>query len=92
MEKEIAGMVGGKCNYAEQMPNNGKMECRYTESERKNAAGYYESISSAGSVETSVTVNLSDGQADTQSAIDGQAIDNPIQGYLNNGICVITGY
>ena len=46
MEKEILGVIDGKCNYVEQMPNNGKMECKYTESMRKAAAKYYADVHS----------------------------------------------
>lgn len=38
LEKEILGIVSGKCDYVEQMPNGGKMECKYSESERMAVA------------------------------------------------------
>ena len=44
MQREITGIVSGKCNYVEQMPNGGKMVCNYTESQRKVAAEYYKKV------------------------------------------------
>lgn len=41
MEKEILGIINGKRNYTEQMPNNEKIECKLAESERKSIAEYY---------------------------------------------------
>ena len=49
MDREILGIIDGKCNYVEQMPNEGKMECKYTESVRKAAAQYYKDIEEAES-------------------------------------------
>ncbi len=34
LEKEIRGEINGKCYYAEQMPNGGKMECKYSRASR----------------------------------------------------------
>jgi len=92
LEKEILGIVNGKCDYVEQMPNNGKMECKYTESERKAAAQYYKDVASAESVGTSVNANLGSGEAKTTYTIDGKVVDNPLQEFMSNGVCVITGY
>lgn len=41
LEKEILGIIDGKCNYIEQMPNGGKMECKFSENERMAVAQYY---------------------------------------------------
>lgn len=47
MERKILGMVNGKCSYVESMPNNGKMECNYTDDRRVIVAQYYKDMSSA---------------------------------------------
>ena len=44
MERKILGMVNGKCSYIESMPNNGKMECNYTDDQRTAAARYYNNM------------------------------------------------
>lgn len=92
LEKEILGIVNGKCDYVEQMLNNGKMECKYTESERKVVAQYYKDVASAESVGTSVNANLGSDEQKTTYTIDGKVVDNPLQEFMNSGICVITGY
>ncbi len=92
LEKEILGIVNGKCDYVEQMPNNGKMECKYTESERKAAAQYYKDVASAETFGASVSANLVDGEQKTTYTIDGKVVDNPLQEFMNSGVCVITGY
>ena len=64
MERKILGMVNGKCSYIESMPNNGKMECNYTDDQRTAAARYY----------------------------DNMTWSNPLQTFMNDGTCVISGY
>src|SRR3989338_2319110 len=76
LEKEILGVIGGKCNYVEQMPNGGKMECKYYESERVVVAQYYNDVASAESVGTSVHVD-SEGQKTTYT-INGKGVENPL--------------
>ena len=91
LEKEILGIINGKCNYVEQMPNGGKMECKFTESIRIAAVKYYKDVAAAESAETSV-MNLGSGEQKTTSTIDGKVVENPLQEALNSGICVISGY
>jgi PBP1b-binding outer membrane lipoprotein LpoB len=92
MEKEILGIIDGKCNYVEQMPNNGLMECKYTESMRKAAAKYYEDLASTESSGTSVKADLGSGEVETKYTIDGKEVANPLQEAMTNGQCVISGY
>lgn len=90
--KEILGVVNGKCNYVEQMPNGGKMECKYSESERVAVARYYKDVATAESVGTSLNADLGSGKQKTTYTINGKVVDNPFQEAMNNGICVISGY
>jgi hypothetical protein len=90
LEKEIVGMIGGKCNYHEQMPNGGKMECNYIESERVAVAQYYKDIASAQSFGTSLQVT--DQGRKTKYTIDGKEVENPLEEAINSGACVVTGY
>lgn len=92
MDKEILGIVAGKCDYVEQMPNGGKMECKYTESERKTLAQYYRDVAAAESVGTSVNANLGSGEQKTTYTINGKVVANPLQEAMNSGACVISGY
>ena len=92
MEKEITGIVGGKCNYVEQMPNNGKMECNYTASQRTVAAQYYKDVAAAESTGTSMNLDLGSGEQKTTYTIDGKEVENPLQTFMTDGTCVISGY
>ena len=92
MQKEITGIVGGKCNYIEQMPNNGKMECNYTTSQRTAAAQYYKDVAVAESNGTSMNLNLGSGEQKTTYTIDGKEVENPLQTFMTDGTCVISGY
>lgn len=92
LEKEVLGIVSGKCDYVEQMPNGGKMECKYSESERIAVAQYYKDVASAESAGTSVNADLGSGEQKTTYTINGKVVDNPLQEFMNSGVCVITGY
>jgi len=92
LEKEILGIVNGKCDYVEQMPNGGKLECKYTESERKAVAQYYKDVATAESVGTSVNANLGSGEQKTTYTINGKVVENPLQEAMSSGGCVISGY
>ncbi len=90
MEREIAGEVDGKCQYVEQMPNGGMMQCNYTEYERRAVAQYYIDLAAAESVGTSVNSNGSETTA--EYTIDGKVVENPLAEAMENGTCVISGY
>src|SRR3989344_708502 len=92
LEKEILGVIGGKCNYVEQMPNGGKMECKYSESERVTVAQYYKDVASAESVGTSFSADLGSGEQKATYTINGKVVDNPLQEAMTSGACVISGY
>ena len=92
LEKEILGVIGGKCNYVEQMPNGGKMECKYSESERVVVAQYYKDVANAESVGTSFSADLGSGEQKATYTINGKVVDNPLQEAMTSGACVISGY
>jgi hypothetical protein len=92
MEKEIIGIVDGKCLYVEQMPNNGKMECKYTEEERVVAAQYYKDMALAESGEFEVSIDAGSGEQNTTYKINDKEVENPLQEFMNTGVCDITGY
>jgi hypothetical protein len=92
LEKEILGVVGDKCNYIEQMPNGGKMECKYSESESMVVAQYYKDVANAESVGTSFSADLGREEQKATYTINGKVVDNPLQEVMTSGACVISGY
>lgn len=92
LEREIFGIINGKCKYVEQMPNGGKMECNYTDSKRKVAARYYKDSDGAESTETNLKANLETGESTITYKIDGKIVDNPMVTFMSDGTCVISGY
>lgn len=92
LEKEILGIINGKCDYVEQMPNGGKMECKYTESARKAIAQYYKDVAAAESVGMQVNINLRSGEQKSTYTIDDKKVENPLEEAMNNGTCVLSGY
>lgn len=92
MVKEILGLESGKCSYTEQMPNNGRMDCKYTESMRKAVAEYYTELAGAQSSTVRVKADLVSGKSETKYTIDGKEVSNPLQEAMTNGQCVISGY
>lgn len=89
MVKEIKGIEDGKCVYIEEMPNDGQMECGYTESMRNAVAQYYRDVAEAESVGTSVTIGS---DSEVTYTIDGKEVENPLQEAMNTGQCIISGY
>ena len=92
MEKEVVGIVAGKCKYVEQMPNNGQMECNYTESQRIAASNFYTAAAAGTSAGGNVKIDLGTGETEVGSTIDDEVVENPLQTYLEDGTCVISGY
>ena len=92
MQKEILGIINGKCDYIEQLPNNGKMECKYTESQRVVAAQYYRDTASAKSSGTNVEADLGSGERKVTYTLDGKIVSNPLQDFIDNKTCLISGY
>jgi len=78
--------------YIEDMPNGGKMECRYTVESRKAVAKYYRDTANARSSGTEVSLPLGDGKQETKYTINGKEVVNPLQEGLGAGACVILGY
>ena len=92
MEKKIIELENDKCQYTEEMPNNGRMDCEYSESLRKAVAQYYRDLAIAESVGTNVNADLGSGDVKMTYTIDGKAVDNPLQEAMTNGQCIISSY
>jgi uncharacterized protein YxeA len=91
MTKEILGVVNNTCSYTEEIPNNGRMNCNYTESMRKAVAQYDRDLANATSSGTEVSSNLG-GETKITYTIDGKRVENPSQEALDEGQCKISGY
>lgn len=92
LTKEIIGAVSGICTYREQMPGGGVMTCKYNESERVAAAQYYKSLALSTSSGTSVKIDALTGTQTTTYTINGKVVTNPLQTFMDTGVCVISGY
>lgn len=93
MDREITGLVENKCNYIEQMPNGGKMTCRYSQAQREAAANYYKlTASDSGSASTETKTDPTSGKAVTITKVDGKEVESPLTTYMSDGTCVISGY
>ncbi|MCK4670504.1 MAG: hypothetical protein KAT43_04835 [Nanoarchaeota archaeon] len=92
MEKKIVGLVNGKCQYTEEMPNNGRMDCEYSESLRKAVAQYHRDVAAAESAGTSAKIDIGSGETETTYTIDGEEVENPFQEAMDTGACTISGY
>ncbi len=92
-QREIVGEADGKCVCVEAMPNNGKMECKYSPQQRAAAAQYYRDMLSYQNMKMNITASTGpDGKTKTVYEVDGKKIDNPLQDYMDDGTCVISGY
>ena len=92
MEKKILGLANGECVYTEEMPNSGRMDCKYSESMRTAVAQYYRDVASASSIGFNASSNLATGQTLITYTINGQEVENPLQTALETEACVISGY
>jgi hypothetical protein len=91
MERRIIGLEGSDCIYQETMPNDGLMECRYSEELRISAAKYYRAMAQAESIQTDAEFS-SDGESNVTTTLDGEVVEDPLQEAMNSGLCTISGY
>lgn len=88
MERKIAGIIEGKCNYIEQMPNGGSMECNYTDDLRARLIVSFKEFASTGNASFSIKSDLT--TTTTTSTVNDKA--DPAQEALDLKQCIITGY
>lgn len=88
LSREVIGYVEGKCNYTEQMPNGGKMECKYSLSDLSKTVKYYSGLNESSSLSFSATL----GGSSVSSQTNDQNSKNSVQDALSNGVCVISVY
>lgn len=94
LQREIVGIVGGKCVYNEQMPNNGNMECKLTEQQTTIMADYYKQTATLDEISYDYnTENLMDpSRSESTYTQGGETYINPMQELYSSGACVISGY
>ena len=94
LTREIIGTNGDVCVYSEQMPNNGKMDCEYTEEMLIAVAKYVRDLANAETFGTELSADLGPGESEvnTTYTINGKVVDNPVQEALDSGQCVVSGY
>ena len=94
LNKEIKGMIDGKCLYIEEMPNHGLMKCQYNEQQQKAVATYYKDLKNADTYGTKFHAEIgADSQQQTATyTINGQEVNNPLDAVMNDGTCQISGY
>lgn len=94
MTREILGLKDGICKYSEEMPNNGQMDCDYTEEMRKAVAQAYNDMIREGNFSVSVSGNLAEDNYEIESTytVDGKTVTNPGQEALDSGQCIVSGY
>src|SRR5699024_4764315 len=83
LNKEVIGLYeDGLCEYKEEMPNGGVMECKLSEETRLVMAQYYKNearYSSYAGIKITYKLN-------------GKTVENPLDVAMNNGECTISGY
>jgi hypothetical protein len=85
LNREVVGLnADGLCEYNEEMPNDGLMECKFSEQTRKVMAQYYDDVVISGPG----SMNFNTGTY----TLDGKTVTNPLDEVMNNGTCTISGY
>ena len=94
LERRIAGMENGTCNYVVTMPKGGKMDCRFPPDKLKDIAEYFNNSTRYKNARVKSSTRFVDGKPVTKNRyfIDGKEIRNPMQESLDNGECVVSGY
>ena len=97
MKRELHGLVDGKCLLVEEMPNGGKMQCRYSASMRRKVsrymATYQKAMAEGREIRFSGSKVLNQGGASHhEETIDGKKIVNPVIEGFESGACVVLGY
>ncbi|MEJ1366190.1 MAG: hypothetical protein RPU52_13970 [Candidatus Sedimenticola sp. (ex Thyasira tokunagai)] len=88
MVKKIIGPTpDGNCLTHEQMPGNMVMECRFSESYRKETAEYIREVQAAK--ETRTEARISGGKSEVTTRLDGKKVKNPLQEAMKRGYCQV---
>ncbi|GEM_PF-5064413 len=90
LSRSITGMENGTCHYIVEMPQGGKMECRFPSDRLDDIAYYFNNSSLFEKAQTEISTSVVDGKTvnKTRFFIDGKEIVNPMQESLDNGECM----
>ncbi|MDG2376428.1 MAG: hypothetical protein P8M18_08765, partial [Woeseiaceae bacterium] len=77
MVKAVVGEEAGICIYAEEMPNDGQMNCRYNPELRTAISQFYRDVAAAKT--TDADVQVTEDRIRATYTIDGKEVENPLQ-------------
>jgi hypothetical protein len=87
MERKIIGLANDRCEYIEEMPYSGRMECKFSERFRINVSKLYKEPEKAKSFWVKFST-----KGDYAATINGKEIEDGIQTAIDIGECFIYGY
>ncbi|MBP7843017.1 hypothetical protein KA017_03355 [Candidatus Woesebacteria bacterium] len=92
--KEIVGRQEDKCYYTESMPNNGKLDCYFSDQQTQAIAEYTNKLVETTTIESATHVDLGPDESSSQTVekLDGVEVINPWNTALQDGSCVVSGY
>lgn len=82
VKKEVRGIINGKCQYTEQLPNNGNIECNFSEDMRKKVSELFKAFAPGKSFSVEVD--------NSTNNVNGES--NPLQEAFDTKQCVLSGY
>lgn len=91
MQKEIVGIVAGKCRTTEQMPNNGVLECTLSPARQAAIASELRTLEAAKTLDAEGSIGAA-GKARTTLKADGRRVGNALEDAANAGECRVAGY
>ncbi|MGV8087260.1 MAG: hypothetical protein ACP5N1_06540 [Candidatus Woesearchaeota archaeon] len=91
MTREILGINGTACQYVEEMPYDGLIECNYDFNTRNVIAQFYRDIVISENQETT-GIDMYNTNLATTYEFNGKMVSNPMQQAIINGQCIISGY
>jgi len=88
--KEIVGQEDDKCHYKESLPNNGQMDCYFSQAQLKDLSEYTDSFLKAKNIKIAVNSNLD--ETISTELHDGIEIINPWNVAFEDQTCKFYGY
>ena len=94
MERQVHGVVGGRCHYEEEMPASGRMICHYSLERLTSLATYHSNYELYDRLEPVTRNEFVAGQAITTTTweLDGRPYEHPVDAAMVAGECVVMGY
>ena len=94
MQRQVHGVVGGRCHYEEEMPASGRMICHYSLERLTSLATYHSNYELYDRLEPVTRNEFIAGQAITTTTweLDGMPYEHPVDAAMTAGECVVMGY